>query len=848
MSTEGTAEFDAFMAKVDLVHDAVKGLADGSTSVHQSQHLLSKLQPPPPKPVEEQKEQLSAAARAGAGVGDGYSWWCGQCRLEYDDAAVRGCERCGGSLTSKEQRHAFLKQKVQRLSEEKQLRRERRERFKALKLARQLDSNSPSPSLSAPTPSSATSNTATSSPLLLPHSAWDDYEPSSSSDSDSSLAAHNPAFAALDADLSARQRRRQLDADAAEAHKADGNRAFTARQYEEAAQRYTAAIDKRRGEKVYYANRAACWLKLARWEECVKDCGTVLDIWELIERGEEKSRQRGRTGQLSTHEAVVIKALLRRCEAWKATKEWDKARADLERAAAMEPALGSKPYDDIQRLSKELQEQQSEQLKEDEARTAEGRGRDTVANMLAGMRGGAQLQLSAVVAARRLFEADDKWRVVLRNERGVEAALRWLGGRLQGASLERDELVAAVLDMLCAAAQNERNKDEVVAWKGVELLASIVDNVASSVIRQQSAWRLLATLGERSQCRRYMLLKQPDLLHSALKALATSALFLPQLVLSLLSHLALDHEWKTRMLSESQAVLSVLLPLWNSRLPSLLSPLASLLADLASVPGWRTLLASQPRLLAGIGAACSEVFDRSDTPADVSAQTSVLSLALQFTGDGGAVLSTTLSHIRPSLPHLIAALRSDPPPSLQCSLLALLTRAAGAAELRQQLVEQHAVEAALATLERGVAQGEHTKPSQHTGQHDLGVEILKQASRLVAACAPHPSAASLLTACLPTLAALLDAPSPILAGNVALALSLLALQPALHEQLSACVVGLLGLMRRCSGRSGQGEAEAANNAAIACARLAKHGENMMVIRAHGGMALIAAAGKKSLQI
>ena len=854
MSTVDTMEFDAFMAKVDLVHDAVRGLKDGTTSIQQSQHLLHTLQPTPPphpsRPVQEQKEQLSAIVREGAGVRDGYSWWCSQCRLEYEDEAVKRCERCGGSLTSREQRHTLLKQKVQRLNAEKQARRERRERFKALKVTRHTDNHASSLSLSTPSPSTTTIP-------LLPSSAWDDYEPSSSSDSDSSLAAHNPAFAALEADLSARQKRRQLDADAAEAHKAAGNRAYTAQQYQQAADCYTAAIERRRGEKVYYANRAACWLKLEQWDECIKDCSAVVDVWELIERGDEKRRQRGGgSSGLAQGEEVVVKVLMRRSEALKALREWDKARADLERAAEME-AAGSRRMTDIRRLLKELHVQESEQRKEAEVHTTEGRERETILSAVAGMQSGVPLQVSTVSAARRLLEADDKWRVVLRSERGVEKVVRWLSERLRVTGTE-EELLVDVIEMLWAAVQNERNKDEVLVWKGVELLTTTVDENRASVSRRQSAWRLLATLSERAQCRRYILSKQPALFTSALKALsATSSVSLQHPAVSLLANLAFDSQWKSHMRGQSHDLLSASLPLWHTRSLSLLSSLASLLSNLSTQPTWRPLITSHPQLLAAVGTAFNGVFDRRDGKDQdglVSARQNALGLVLNLSTDGGAVLSRLLSLIRPSLPQLLAVLlQAEPSGVLQCRILAVLAKAAGAAELREQLVGQQVVDTALAILERGVSSGDHTKPRQQhkdddadEASYNTGVETIEHAARLVAACVSNPATTPVLTSHLSLFNTLLASPSPFLAGNTALIVSMLALQPALHGELSVCLLGLLRVMRVCSGRDGRGQADAANNAAIACARLARYGDNLAVIRANGGMALVAAAGKRSL--
>ena len=124
--------------------------------------------------------------------------------------------------------------------------------------------------------------------------------------------------------------------------------------------------------------------------------------------------------------------------------------------------------------------------------------------------------------------------------------------------------------------------------------------------------------------------------------------------------------------------------------------------------------------------------------------------------------------------------------------------------------------------------------------------LMEAAVKLLAACSRHPSFPALMTPHVALLPSLLAAPSPFLTGNAALVVSALAFTPVLPS-LRPTVGPLLEVMRKWSGREGKGRAEAANNAAVACARLAKDGNNLDVIRAHGGMALLASAGKKELR-
>jgi small glutamine-rich tetratricopeptide repeat-containing protein alpha len=65
-----------------------------------------------------------------------------------------------------------------------------------------------------------------------------------------------------------------------DALKEAGNKAFSNRNFEEAAKQYTMAIEITLDapNHIYFANRANCFLELASYEECIVDCNRAIEI------------------------------------------------------------------------------------------------------------------------------------------------------------------------------------------------------------------------------------------------------------------------------------------------------------------------------------------------------------------------------------------------------------------------------------------------------------------------------------------------------------------------------------------------------------------------------------------
>ncbi|KAI9474210.1 MAG: Stub1 protein [Benjaminiella poitrasii] len=64
----------------------------------------------------------------------------------------------------------------------------------------------------------------------------------------------------------------------AENHKANGNKLFAERRYEDAIKEYTSAIIKDASVCVYYTNRALCYSKLEKYDQVISDCRKAIEI------------------------------------------------------------------------------------------------------------------------------------------------------------------------------------------------------------------------------------------------------------------------------------------------------------------------------------------------------------------------------------------------------------------------------------------------------------------------------------------------------------------------------------------------------------------------------------------
>ena len=885
-SSVDAAEFDSFMAKVELVNSTIRGLSDGTVSIKDTETVLSRVAPPPPAP--EQKEQL--VSRPGRGVGDDYTHYCSRCCLEFaftDSTPPSDCPKCQTVLLSRDDRHALLKLKARRLQEEKKARSERRQRFKEIQeRRRQRD---------AAASGSAVVAGSASSVVPLPAAVWDDFEPSSDSDTES-LHLHNPQLAALEADMTQREQRRRQASVEANALRLQGNAAFRSRQFDSALSLYTSAIEKRGGDKTLYCNRAACLLRLGRWEEAAKDCTLVLDVWELMDRGEEKRRARAKGGCSARMEGdgVVVKALMRRSEASRQMQRWQQAADDLNRAEEMEGEQGSR-LKEIRTLMQELKLQQEETRKEaelqdrtrreaDEKRTTSSgtaeRSGTAVDRFVSSLRAEQPMDVTKARSARLAMDTDDGARVAFRSGGGLQLIIRRLADARTGSDGEHKAAAWQLESMLAlqSALLNDGNKEAFVQQDGLSslLLPMLQRGAEASSALVSAALSVLVLLCEREAARAALLALPSPFLPQLLPFLSSSSAH-RTVAVALLSNLTYSKPWKAEVRANAEQLMPALESVLqqeerrgDSDWPLQLSSACGALSNLFTQAAARSLLAGFPALLPAIATCCTRLCSPSAkqfAAALLRARVLCLALLLNLTTVAADQVKPLFSLLMPALPAMLGVISgtstSTSSPVLLSRAVSLIARGCTLPEVRDAAVLAGAVQAGLALLEEGMRRGDHLKQrdsvSPQTGQgetedgsgQDGGAEaavlLLESAIKMVAACSQHAEAPALISPRITLLCSLLAAPSPLLAGNAAQTVATLSQLPSLHPALACTVPALLAMMRQWGGKGRADQSGAASNAAVACSRMARYGRNLEVIRENGGMQLLAVAGQSALR-
>eukprot|EP00484_Ammonia_sp_Unknown_P022935 CAMPEP_0197036504 /NCGR_PEP_ID=MMETSP1384-20130603/13984_1 /TAXON_ID=29189 /ORGANISM="Ammonia sp." /LENGTH=1020 /DNA_ID=CAMNT_0042466689 /DNA_START=36 /DNA_END=3098 /DNA_ORIENTATION=+ len=139
--------------------------------------------------------------------------------------------------------------------------------------------------------------------------------------------------------------------DVAIAEKQKGNDAVKAGEYEAALKHYGLSMVARTDYKPSYNNRALVYMKLKQYDKCIMHCNYVIDMIENVD-------------VYQKDDDVMFKAFLRRANAYKCKEDFEAARADLDRAAAIKPNDGA-----VKKLMKETKLLHKRQKLRDRLRT-----------------------------------------------------------------------------------------------------------------------------------------------------------------------------------------------------------------------------------------------------------------------------------------------------------------------------------------------------------------------------------------------------------------------------------------------------------------------------------------------
>ncbi|CEP00302.1 unnamed protein product (mitochondrion) [Plasmodiophora brassicae] len=275
----GDSELDDWLDRIDDVSKTINGLVDGTITDAECDATLDRVT----RPAKRIAEAAPAPTfRSGPGHSDSYAIFCRGCNTEHiDDVSV--CANCGQAdvLETRQARQAYLRSRVDDLMKDREQRIARRQRWRRyIEHRRQKRASD------------------------TDYQRWDAWEPDTDSDDEPVPDRDDPRFAALEADMVARERQRAEKQARADAFKREGNECFAKRRYVQAADLYTKAIEAKKDGQEYYTNRALAYIRTQQYTKALIDCDTVLDMAEFLD-GNRFPRNR----------PVVFKAWMRRASA-----------------------------------------------------------------------------------------------------------------------------------------------------------------------------------------------------------------------------------------------------------------------------------------------------------------------------------------------------------------------------------------------------------------------------------------------------------------------------------------------------------------------------------------------------
>nr|PIL97390.1 tetratricopeptide repeat-containing protein [Toxoplasma gondii COUG] len=308
-------EAEAFLERVEEVHETIQGLIDGSIDAAELERQEER-EKWRERAKQINKEEEAARAREALlmgreGKGENkkrpYTFFCRACLVEFTLPSMTQCTRCGRPVLSREARLAQLEEKVELFKEEKAKHLTRKARWKQWLNTRKFVRKT----------------------KVIHYQTWEMWEPSTDEDEKGNASAitpsDDPAFQALEKDLHANQKQRQDRRSAALRCKERGNLLLKKGDLLGALDAYEEGLEHRRDLKELWTNKALVLLKLRKYEEVCQAVTTLLEYCKIFEDGYEKSAP------------ICFKALCRRALACRAMYRWEEALSDMRRAVSLCP-------------------------------------------------------------------------------------------------------------------------------------------------------------------------------------------------------------------------------------------------------------------------------------------------------------------------------------------------------------------------------------------------------------------------------------------------------------------------------------------------------------------------------
>ena len=319
---------DDFLEKVSEVKEQIQEISKGNFDEKKYTRLVNKLEETKENKdvnVVKEEEQIDRG-REGKGEKDNYSHFCLYCNLEYVTPRLN-CFKCNRETVTSKQRISDITVKVEEFKKKRMRREERKKRWDLWKKSKQMCKKI----------------------NLIDYDKWNHFTDSEDSDEEQlkkqeTLPTNDPTFKAMERDINERQERIKKNRKEAAGLKQKGNECFKKRDYLNAIEMYTKALELDKSNKALWLNRALVHNKLERYKEAIDDCSSVIEYCEVLEEGFEKSKD------------WALKAFLRRAFAYKQSEMYKEAREDCETAFKVLNGKSDEEFNTLYEEIKKLEE------------------------------------------------------------------------------------------------------------------------------------------------------------------------------------------------------------------------------------------------------------------------------------------------------------------------------------------------------------------------------------------------------------------------------------------------------------------------------------------------------------
>jgi len=309
-----SSELEDWLERVNMVSKQVNDIVSGKADVEEierQEKVLSakkKYEIEKKKIEEKEKEESILKGRSGKGHKENYKFFCGKCFIEYIDEC-KVCRSCDQATIPMEERRAELLKKAEQYQKDKNKKKERLQQWQLWKKTKAMFWKKSS----------------------TDYEKWEYFTDSedefekAEKEADPIVPENDPSFQALKSDMDQRAAKIKLRKKEGNDLKEKANIQMGKKNYVMAIDLYSQALDKDRGNKYLWTNRALANIKAKRYDDAIADCTRVLESAEILEDGYLKSKD------------ACFKALCRRAIAYKHKEEFTEALQSIEEALKLFP-------------------------------------------------------------------------------------------------------------------------------------------------------------------------------------------------------------------------------------------------------------------------------------------------------------------------------------------------------------------------------------------------------------------------------------------------------------------------------------------------------------------------------